>query len=146
MELGFVKISINVSFRIFLNMTYMPWKCFKWQVWNQLCFIVETLRIWSKIYTWMSSTYEMYWNFRLPLETFAKNICHIKDKVNETLVLIVTKPIFHILEYGIFRNMAYFGICNTKYFGICKILASIIWHIFGNCRNMNVTNLKNHVF
>ena len=74
----------------------------------------------------MSSTYEMYLNFKLPLETFPKNICHIKDKVNETFVLTVTKPsqTFWNMEYSALWNISQYGIfCHIVNYFFLNLLA-----------------------
>ena len=75
----------------------------------------------------MSSTYEKHLIFKLKLGIFSMHIRHIKQKLNETFVCIVTKPgsifwnmeyfgILHILEYGIFWNYT-IQIISKTYFG-----------------------------
>ena len=83
----------------------------------------------------MRSTYEMYPISNLTLEKFSKHINHIKEKINETFVRIVTKliSIFWNMEYFEIRNILEYGIFwNIENFGIGKFSNNIIQNISKN--------------
>ena len=106
-------------------------------IWN----ILEYGIFWNMEYfrIWNILEYGILWN----MEHFSIwNMAYFVTNNNSE----PTELIFYILEYGIFWNIDYFRIWNMKYFGICKILANRIWHIFKNCRNMNISNSENNVF